>query len=347
MPRLFEIPQTPAGISPAQAPPAPESIELARPLGAHADAFPPVPRPANNRRDRTLWCFPSAPRTVLALARRPRPPAVANKECTAGKGKRQSETCREASSWAFKRSYFNDAQKFLRLLRQELLEFLEVLSLCFLPRIPGARVEREQMKIGRVVLRVELQRPPNLLFCLRVVFLHQVILAQLRECIHVIWFAFQSKFQFVVSFLKPSFLQCDRTKVVMCRRRGFGSLGSFLQSGNRCLIILRPEKSCTQRQLSSRILRPQPQVLLKIRHSLPGVMPESRTHPHRIVVVRIFRLDLHIFLEGIPRFRDEAQVHAHQPKIVVYARVLRLQISRVRQVSQRALVISLIARDPR
>src|SRR6266403_5933448 len=140
MPRLFEIPQTPAGISPAQAPPEPESIELAHPLGALAAAFPPVPRPANNRRDRTLWCFPSAPKIVLALARRPRPPAVANQKCTAGKGRRQSETCREASSWIFERAYFNDAQKFLRLLRQELLEFLEVLSLCFLPRIPGSLV---------------------------------------------------------------------------------------------------------------------------------------------------------------------------------------------------------------
>src|SRR6266446_371314 len=258
MPRLFEAPQTPAGISPVQAPPAPESIEPAHPLGKPADAFPPVPRPANNRRDRTLWCFRSAPKIVRTFARPQWPPAVGNKKCTVGKGRQQNETCREASSWAFKRPYFNDAQDFLRLLRQELLEFLEVFRLCFLARIPRPRVQREQVEICRVVFRVELQRPPNLLFCLRVVFLHQVILAQLRECIHVIWFALQSKFQFVVSFLKPSFLQCDHTKVVMCRRRGFGSLGSFLQSGNRCLIILRPEKSCTQRQLSSRILRPQP-----------------------------------------------------------------------------------------
>jgi len=48
----------------------------------------------------------------------------------------------------FERPYFNNAQEFLRLSARGFFEFLEMLSLCFLPCIPGARLEREQIEIS-------------------------------------------------------------------------------------------------------------------------------------------------------------------------------------------------------
>src|SRR2546430_4273784 len=71
-------------------------------------------------------------------------------------------TCREAFSWSFERPHLNNAQEFLRLFRQEFLEIIEAFRLCFLPRIPGARVKRQQVKVCRVVIRVDIQGASNL-----------------------------------------------------------------------------------------------------------------------------------------------------------------------------------------
>jgi len=55
---------------------------------------------------------------------------------------------------------------------------------------------------------------------------------------------------------------------------------------------------------------------------------------------------MHGILERITRLRDEVQVHTHQTKIIMDVGVVGLEISRVGQVTQRALLILLFARDP-
>jgi len=95
--------------------------------------FPPVPRPRIIAAIERFGAFGQR-KDCRTFARRVATSSRKQK-MHSREGKAAEETCREASSWVFKRPYFNDAQDFLRLLRQELLEFLEVFRLCFLARI--------------------------------------------------------------------------------------------------------------------------------------------------------------------------------------------------------------------
>src|SRR5260221_10569173 len=63
------------------------------------------------------------------------------------------------------RAHLDDAKVFLRALGEAILEIFEALRLCFAASIPGARVEAKQVKIGGVVVWIDLQVAPDWRFC--------------------------------------------------------------------------------------------------------------------------------------------------------------------------------------
>src|SRR2546429_9906876 len=87
------------------------------------------------------------------------------------------------------------------------------------------------------------------------------------------------------------------------------------------------------------IRRPPRSTLFPYTDALP--ISESRGRSHCVVVIWIFRLELDSSFERVSRFCNKAQIRTHDAKVVMQARIARLQVPCMRQVAKGPLMVFL------
>src|SRR5258708_22952202 len=100
------------------------------------------------------------------------------------------------------RAHLDDAKEFLRALGEAILEIFEALRLCFAASIPGARVEAKQVKIGGVVVWIDLQGAPDWRFGARVILTPEIVVAGFGQRVRIVRLRSQSQFALAVNSVK-------------------------------------------------------------------------------------------------------------------------------------------------
>src|SRR5581483_12090290 len=122
----------------------------------------------------------------------------------------------------------------------------------------------------------------------------------------------------------------------MGRGGGFSRRERLGKPWQRRFVVLGAKEHFPQRQFRARVAWLQAEILLEIRNSLCRILAEGRNGPHGVVVRSIVRLESHGFSKRLPSFRYQLELNTYSTERIVNGRILRIQVSRVGKISERA-----------